>query len=474
MNKLLFNTKQTLVLAVVWALTTLVTTAGAQDIRQAVQKAEADRTLAVDEARQAKEAIYNDRGRLLAELKIMEDEQAALEAQLEELSVRMLSNQALSEKLQEQWSEQELGFREISGNVRVAARELESLLKGSPYYTDLEDPQKIISPLLNKGYFPDIDDIVTMADVFLEEMARSGQVQLQEGKYVGRDGLETTGQIFQLGKFTAIYRSPDEIGFLTFNPESRRFFALSELPGRGMARSMEKYLNGESDLVPVDLSGGAALRQVTHRTSLWEQIQAGGPIVWPIFLIAIAAVVIVLYKFIYLQRFHGDTDRFMGEVNDLAAKGDWTACNEIVDRHKGRKWPVIRVIRSGLEARQENRETLESTLQESILGEMPQVTKGIAVLAVLGAIAPLLGLLGTVTGMIETFRVITLFGTGDPKLMSGGISEALVTTELGLAVAIPIMLFHTLLSRRADQLIGEMEEKAVALTNIIEKQKLSS
>jgi len=215
------------------------------------------------------------------------------------------------------------------------------------------------------------------------------------------------------------------------------------------------------------------LRQVTHHTSLWEQIQAGGPIVWPIFIIAIAAVFIVLYKFIYLQRFHGDTDRFMGEVNVLAAKGDWKSCNEIVDRHKGRKWPVIRVIRAGLEARQESRETLESTLQESILREMPQVTRGIAVLAVLGAIAPLLGLLGTVTGMIETFRVITLFGTGDPKLMSGGISEALVTTELGLAVAIPIMLFHTLLSRRADHLIGEMEEKAVALTNIIEKQKLS-
>ena len=130
------------------------------------------------------------------------------------------------------------------------------------------------------------------------------------------------------------------------------------------------------------------------------------------------------------------------------------------------------MIRSGLEARDESRETLESVLQESILHELPKVQKGIAMLAVLGAVAPLLGLLGTVTGMIDTFRVITLFGTSDPKLMSGGISEALVTTERGRAVASPIMLVHTYLSRKADHLVGDMEASAVQLTNIIDKQKL--
>jgi len=96
------------------------------------------------------------------------------------------------------------------------------------------------------------------------------------------------------------------------------------------------------------------------------------------------------------------------------------------------------------------------------------VERGLSALAVLGAVAPLLGLLGTVTGMINTFRVITLFGTGDPKLMSGGISEALVTTELGLAVAIPIMLLHTYLSRRTDSIVGDMEGKAVQMANLIQ------
>ena len=129
---------------------------------------------------------------------------------------------------------------------------------------------------------------------------------------------------------------------------------------------------------------------------------------------------------------------------------------------------MIEVIKAGLAVRHRDRETQESVLQEAILHQLPRVESGLSVLAVLGAVAPLLGLLGTVTGMINTFRVITLFGTGDPKLMSGGISEALVTTELGLIVAIPIMLMHTFLPRRADHIIGDMEEKAVQLTNIIQ------
>ena len=97
----------------------------------------------------------------------------------------------------------------------------------------------------------------------------------------------------------------------------------------------------------------------------------------------------------------------------------------------------------------------------------PYIRRSLSTIAILAAVAPLFGLLGTVTGMITTFHVITLHGTGDPRMMSGGISEALVTTMLGLAVAIPIMLVHTFLSRRVDHIVGDMEEQAVTLTNIL-------
>jgi biopolymer transport protein ExbB len=153
-------------------------------------------------------------------------------------------------------------------------------------------------------------------------------------------------------------------------------------------------------------------------------------------------------------------------MNRLAEDGAWDEAAELV---KGKRSPVKHVLAAGLAARHDDRETRESVLQEAILNQLPRVERGMAILAVLGAVAPLLGLLGTVTGMIDTFRVITIYGTGDPKLMSGGISEALVTTELGLAVAIPIMLFHTFLSRRVSHIAGDMEEKAVQLCNIIDR-----
>jgi len=455
------------------ALVFFTTGAQAGDIRQAVQKAESDRAASLAEAQQAEADIIADRDKLLAEVLRLEKQQADLEAELRALSRRMVEGGLEREKLEQQWSTRELGFREISGNVRMAARDLESLLKASPLSAGHDWRFETISPLLDTGYFPDIDDITGMADVFFDEMQRGSQVSLDEGTFVGRDGQPQTGRIYHLGKFTTIYQTEAEAGFLNWSPDGRRLFALGELPPRQVATSISNYISGGSSRAPVDMSGGAALRQLTQGASLMDQLRAGGPVVYPIMLIALAALCLIIYKIIFLHRLHGNTDRFMGQVTESAGKGDWAACEGVINEHKGSNWPVIRVLKAGLGARNEPRETLESVLQESILRELPGVQRGIALLAVLGAVAPLMGLLGTVTGMIDTFRIITLFGTSDPKLMSGGISEALVTTELGLVVAIPIMLFHTLLSRRSDHLIGDMEEKAVQLTNIIEKRKLT-
>jgi biopolymer transport protein ExbB len=460
-------------LVVFAVMATLSVPASAGDIREAVQKAEADRSASEAEAAQAEADIIADREKLLAEVLRLENEQAGLENDVRVLGQRLIEGGVQREKLEQQWSTRELGFREISGNVRVAARDLESLLKASPLSAGNDWRFETISPLLDTGYFPDIDDITSMAGVFFDEMERGSEISLNEGTFVGRDGQPQTGRIYHLGKFTTIYQTDEEEGFLTWSPDGRKLFALGELPPRRVAKSISGYLSGGSDRAPLDLSGGASLRQLTQGASLGDQLRAGGPIVYPILLVAVVALFLILYKAAYLHRLHGNTDRIMGEVTELAADGNWVACEEIVDRHKGQKWPVVRMLKAGLAARNEQRETLESVMQESILRELPGVQRGIAILAVLGAVAPLMGLLGTVTGMIDTFRVITLFGTSDPKLMSGGISEALVTTELGLVVAIPIMLFHTMLSRRSDHLIGDMEEKAVQLTNIIEKRKLA-
>ena len=460
--------KRSGIIAVLIALALLPAWAQAQDMREAYRKAEELQTEEERRAQEKDEVIMANHVRLESAVTSLEGEQARLEQEVADLEAHIQAVQARKEDLEEEWSRSELDFREISGNVRLAARDVETMLHQS-LFTSF-DPGRVdkVSPLLDQGYFPDIDDISGMTGVLFQEIRQAGQVGLREGTFIGRDGSETTGRILTLGKFTAAYQRDGETGFLNFSPESGSLIAMSTLPRGGIARDLEGYLAGDRETAPIDLSGGSALAQITHQLGLRDHLEAGGPIVWPILGLAVVALLIVVTRVFFLNRIHANTDRFMGEVNELAARGDWEAAEALVRKHGKRKSPVMEVIKAGLAVRKQDRETQESVLQEAILHQLPRVEKGLSVLAMLGAVAPLLGLLGTVTGMINTFRVITLFGTGDPKLMSGGISEALITTELGLVVAIPIMLLHTYLSRRADHIIGDMEEKAVQMTNIIQ------
>jgi len=452
-------------------LTALASTAAAQDIREAVRRAHDDREQALAESAAAERDIFADRDSLTAAVAGLEARRDQLQADLDALVRRGGELDTDLVDLEESWSQHELDFREISGNVRVAARDLETTLRQSFLSDGRPDRLATVSTLLQEGYFPDIDDISAMAGVFFDEMRHGGEVALRETGFTGRDGERVTGRVLTLGKFTAAYDDGHEYGFLRWSVDGQEFVALPAVSSRGVGGDLRRYLRGESDTVPLDISGGAALRQAGRDHGLIDQIREGGPLVWPILAIALAALIIVLERFFFLRRVHGNTSDLMREVHESAARGDWPACENLVETHRGEGWPVVRVLRAGLAARGESRETLESVLQESILHELPRLERALSVLSILGAVAPLLGLLGTVTGMITTFRVITLFGTGDPRLMSGGISEALVTTELGLAVAIPIMLLHTLLSRRVEHIVGDIEEKAVTLTNIIIKVK---
>jgi biopolymer transport protein ExbB len=441
----------------------------AQDVREAARKARAEREAAEKRAGEVEQRILSDRAKLTEEVARLEKREAELDRELRAFQIRIAAGEKKMEKLEDKWASRELEFKEISGNVRVVARALETTLKQSPLTATDKGRLEVLAPLLKKGYFPGLDDISVMCGLFFDEIQRTGQVSLTSSEFVARDGEKKTGIVLSLGPFTQIYEDSKEVGFLVYSPESSTFFALSALPPRGIQKKLRNYLEGNEESVPIDISAGAALRQVTHKIGMMDQIKAGGPLVYPIALLAIAAVIIILYKIVFLRSVHGSTGKIMDKVNAMAASSDWDGCEQVLRKYEGRKMPVIKVVQAGLESRGEDRETLESVLQETILRELPRVERGLSLLAVFGAIAPLLGLLGTVTGMIDTFRVITLFGTGDPKLMSGGISEALVTTELGLAVAIPIMLAHTFLARRVSMIIGEMEEKAVYLTNIIQK-----
>ena len=439
-----------------------------QDMRAVSQKAKTDHEAALTEAGASEERILTDRESLVKEIARLEHEVKALD---NDITIIQDEFDKLKEKeleLAEQKSIDEMEMRELTGTVRVIARDMETILRQSQFTVRLPERLDLIEPILKKDRFPGMNDFKTMTDLFFQEMDLSGEVVLRTGLFVNRKGVEKEGDILTIGKFTAAYRADDETGYLRYSEGSNHFYALSAFPSWSVLRNLNKYMEGKADEINLDFSRGAALRQITHKTNLIDQVKNGGPLVWPILATGLFALIIAMERMIFLRRVHANTDRVMGKVNELALEGKWQECDKIAKDKKGR--PAYNVLKTGLNARAEERETLESVLQEAILKELPRLERFLPTLNIMGAIAPLLGLLGTVTGMISTFHVITLYGTGDPRMMSGGISEALVTTMLGLSVAIPIMLMHTFLSRRVDHIIGDMEEKAVALTNIIYRE----
>ncbi len=464
--KMLFKTPMIHWLIIIFFLFTIP--AYGKDMRAASIKAKADYKTALTEEKESKERIIKgskslkkiitrikiDVKRLNSDIKTMQNDFEKLKE--EELKLALL------------WSDNEMDMLELAGTVRVVARDLETTLNQSQFTARFPERTDLLKPILNKNHFPGIDNLKTITDLFFQEMELSGEVVLQKGSFINHSGRSQTGDILSIGKFTGVYRTDKETGFLKYSEASSRFFSLSAMPSWSIQRNLKKYMLGKTDAVYLDFSGGAALRQITHKLTFVERIKNGGLIVWPILALGLLAFIIVVERTVFLKRVHANADLVMNTVNELALQGKWKKCEEIVKDKTGR--PVYNVLKAGIYGRAEDRETQESILQEAILKELPRLERFLPALNIMGSIAPLLGLLGTVTGMISTFHVITLYGTGDPRMMSGGISEALVTTMFGLGVAIPIMLAHTFLNRRVSHIVGDMEEKAVALTNIVHRE----
>lgn len=205
--------------------------------------------------------------------------------------------------------------------------------------------------------------------------------------------------------------------------------------------------------------------------TLWETIQSGGLVMWPILLLALCAILITLERLWNLNLVHTNAENLMIEVDELIQQGDWEQADERCEKNPG---VVARVMEVILQHKDLTREQMEDRANEVILSCRPSLERFLSGLNIIAAVSPLLGLLGTVTGMIATFLVITQHGTGDPKLMAGGISEALLTTQLGLMVAIPALMAGALLNRWVEHILGDIETNSLKLLNSIEQLPLKN
>lgn len=442
----------------------------AQQAKEAlIQKAAEELQAAEQEAAQSRGRIIDDKSALKTAIAKLKAQNRQLQKEVDKLTVE---HHALDEKekiLSQKLTETDSMVRELVGVIRVNAKDLSALMNENLQTALVRKTSDFLEAITGQSKFPGMEDIRKMTETLFDQIKMSGEVTLTKGNMVNRAGSEVEADILTLGCFTAAYRLGREVGFLNYSEAGQKLYALSRLPSGRLQKQISRYMEGRDESVPVDVSRGAALRQLTHELSLWQQIPKGGPIVWPILAILGLGVAIVIERGIFLLRRRFNADSVIDRIDALAAQQNWDDCQKVCAPYAEKA--VVRVIKAGLNCCYLAREEMENALQEAILKEIPPMERYLSTLGMLAAIAPLLGLLGTVTGMIDTFHVITQFGTGDPRMMSGGISVALVTTMLGLSVAIPIMLAHTLLSRAVDNIIGQMEEKAVALVNIVHKNR---
>jgi biopolymer transport protein ExbB len=333
---------------------------------------------------------------------------------------------------------------ELFGTVRQVANESRSVLESSMISAELPNRGTFLGAIAERKQQPTIEEIRQVWLSLQQEMTASAKVKQFMQPVITAQGIVEEKQVTRVGPFSAF----SEGQFLRYLPETGNLVELGRQPVERLqkvAAEFESADAGEFEAVVIDPTRGAIMALLVQTPTIKERVQQGGWIGYLILLLGAIGLLIAIQRFVSLTI----TGRQVAKQQKQSTADIKNPLGRILSVYKTRGSNDVG--------------TLSLKIDEAILREVPRIERGLITLAILAAIAPMLGLLGTVSGMIETFQSITLFGTGDPKLMSGGISQALVTTELGLAVAIPLLLIHSLLSGKSNRLVQLFDEESAAL-----------
>lgn len=402
------------------------------------------------EARENRERLARfraERDRQAARVAELRARRDALEQRSEELEQRFEANRETLEARRAELREALGGMREVFGVVQQVAADARADFRDS--VTQVQYPERdaflagLIQRMGNADRLPDLDQVERLWLELDREMRAGGQVARFKHPIVEADGdTDSDETVTRVG----LFQLTADDDYLEYLPAENRLVERAAQPD-GAARASAEALDEERFPVAfaLDPTRGELLDMLVRMPGFLERLRQGGLIGYAILLLGAVAVLVTLERALVLAR---QRRRFKRQMADPAHPGDN---------------PLGRILACYADQRHRDPETLELKIGEALIKELPPLQKRLVWLKMIAMVAPLMGLLGTVTGMIVTFQSITLFGTGDPKLMAGGISQALVTTVMGLSVAIPTLLLHTLLHARARALGQVLEEQAAGM-----------
>jgi len=384
------------------------------------------------------------------QVQMLQDTQAKrnqMLAQSERLETQFEENEVKLANLTDTLSNRMGSLKELFGVLQQVAGDSSNKFMTSVVSAQIQDRSKFMDELAVKmGSTSNLASIEDIEQVWYElqrEMTEQGKVSRFTTDVIVEGGAKAEQEVVRVGAFNLISNGK----YLEYNAATNTISQLTRQPVSRFTATAQDLQSADSGVVQfaLDPTGGSILGLLVQAPDTQERVHQGGTVGYVILGVGVIALLIAIERFLSLMLIGGKVRR---QLKDTVARDDN---------------PLGRVMKVKDQYPDVAYDTLELKLSEAILREMPKITRNLTLIKIISVVAPLLGLLGTVTGMINTFQAITLFGTGDPKLMAGGISQALVTTVLGLVVAIPTVFLYTLLNTRAKNILLIIQEQSAGI-----------
>ncbi|MGI2152707.1 MotA/TolQ/ExbB proton channel family protein [Shewanella oncorhynchi] len=435
----------TAVLAASFSLTAGMASAAdaPKSIDQLLQQVKVERAAEGKVNSKREQEFQAERGDKAALLQKEKNALAAEKQRGKDLNQAFLDNERKIAQLEEDLKTAQGDLGEMFGVVKGEAGDFAGKLASSNISAQFPNRDKFIADLGARKQLPKIEELEQFWQEQLFEMAQSGKVVKFEGSVTGIDGSVKTTTIHRVGA----YNLTADGKYVVYNPELGLIQQLSQQPEGYQVSAVAKWEETTSGTAPfyVDPARGVLLNIFTNKASMEDRIESGGTIGYIIMILLALGMLISIERLVTMTIIGARVNSQRKNVNNPGNNA------------------LGRILKVYQENKDVDVETLELKLDEAILKETPALEARISIIKVLAAIAPMMGLLGTVTGMIATFQSIQLFGTGDPKLMAGGISMALVTTVQGLVAALPLMLMHAIVVARSKSIVQILEEQSAGI-----------
>ncbi len=424
---------------------TLIAGAHAQNavtLDQVLQAIRRERTEVSAENRQREQQFLQQRNQQQAALNRVRAQVAAAEAESTRLEGVMADNQDAIEELDAELASKQGEFQELFGAARSAAADLNAQVERSIISTEFPGRGETLTELAQTEKLPSESQLRDLWEIMVQQIAEQAKTSTYAAPVVQANGEAAEAQVTRIGPYVAFSNGR----YLTYTDGNLKF--LARQPAGDVTAAASRVANASGDGFvrgAIDPSLGTLLGLIVESPTLQERIDQGRFIGKVIIVAALFGVALGIYKWVTLTMTAG------------AVRG------QVRRKKPSKSNPLGRVMMAYENTQSADVETVALKLDDAILKEVPKLESGLNLVKVLAATAPLLGLLGTVIGMINTFQAITLFGTGDPQIMAGGISEALVTTVLGLIAAIPLLLLHAFASGASKRVSQILEEQAAGI-----------